>query len=91
MYRVFAAKCAEPQSIIWPGAESFNRKMLAEPIQISIGRWITQSAAHGNHLPFVVKCVRKHVMQHKSWSANSDVSIWKANFCITIKLLIRYL
>jgi hypothetical protein len=59
-----------------------------KPIQIGVGRRVTQRTAHGNDLAFVMEGMRQDMMKDKRRSADGDVPIGEMKLHIGIELVI---
>jgi hypothetical protein len=44
-------------------------------VQICVGGRVAQRTTHGNDLTFVMKGMRRHMMEDKCWGADGDVPI----------------
>ena len=58
-------------------------------VQVSVGRGVSQQAAHGDDLALVMERVAQDVMKNERRSADVDISIRKTQFRIGVELLVR--
>jgi len=61
---------------------------LLKLVEIGVGRRVTQRAAHGSDLAFVMKGMRQHMVKNERRGANGNVPIGEMKFRIVIELLI---